>query len=294
MAETGPGAEDPHPRARVSADGLSISYAALGQGPPIVCLHGNPTYSYLWRNVLPDLAAAGRRGLAPDLPGMGASDPDPAGDYRFARHMAALDAWFEALGLSADVVLVGHDWGGALAMSWARRHPDRVQGLVFLETMAEPLTWHDFPDSARDLFRGFRSEAGERMILEDNVFVEQVLPFATQRSLSTAEMDAYRAPYRAGGESRRAMLTWPREIPIDGVPAEVHEVLAANRDFMRASPLPKLFINAEPGLILTGRQRETARSFANLDEVTVAGLHYLPEDAPGEIAAAITDFLRRL
>jgi len=286
-------AEDPHPRHRTDLDGTWITHAETGEGAPVVFLHGNPTSSYLWRNVMPVVAAAGYRCLAPDLIGMGESGPEPDGDYRFLRHADWLDRWFEAV-VPGPVVLVAHDWGGALAQRRARLHPARVRAIALMETMVAPLTWADWPDGSRDIFRAFRSEAGETLVLEKNVFVEKVLPASVLRKLTEAEMARYRAPFAEPGEARRPTLTWPREIPIEGEPAEVAAEVAANAEFMAASEMPKLFVDAEPGTILNGRVADLLRGWPNVREVTVKGLHFIQEDSPQEIGSAVVEFLRRL
>ena len=291
-------AADPHPRQHISVLDSSMSYVETGQGGgpsgPIIFLHGNPTFSYLWRNVIPHVAPIARC-LAPDLIGMGASGKNPAGRYTFADHARYLDAWFDAVVPRGRVVLVVHDWGGALGFDWARRHPDRVRGIAYMETIVAPIaSWDDWPENARNIFQAMRSPAGEQLILEKNIFIEGVLPRAILRKLSTEEHDAYRAPFREAGEGRRPTLTWPREIPIAGEPKDVAAVAAAYQAWLARSPVPKLFINAEPGSILVGRQREACRLWPNQTEVTVKGSHFIQEDSPHEIGAAIADFARRL
>jgi len=283
-------AEDPHPRHRTDLGGTWMTHAETGEGPAVVFLHGNPTSSYLWRNVMPVVAAAGYRCLAPDLIGMGESGPEPEGDYRFLRHAHWLDRWFDAV-VPGPAVLVAHDWGGALAQRRARLHPGQVRAIALMETMVAPLTWADWPGSARDIFRAFRSEAGETLVLEKNVFVEKVLPASILRKLSEAEMARYRAPFAEAGAARQPTLTWPREIPIEGEPAEVAAEVAANAEFMAASDMPKLFVDAEPGMIMKGRVADLLRGWPNLREVTVKGLHFIQEDSPAEIGAAVVEFL---
>ena len=276
--------------------GLRMAYREVGSGPPIVFLHGNPTSSYLWRNVLDPLARHGRC-LAPDLIGMGDSDPLPdsgPGRYRFVEHREHLDALLAALGVAADVVIVGHDWGGVLGVDWARRHPGAVRGVAYLETLVAPVCWHGENAPDPELFGPLRTDAGEELVLRDNVFVEKVLPAGTQRALSDDEMAAYRAPYLEPGESRRPTLTWPREIPIDGQPADVAAIVTANAEWMATTPVPKLFVNGSPGALLTGPLRELCRRWPNQREVTVPGLHFLPEDAPREIAEALHDWITAL
>ncbi len=286
-------AADPHPRERVAVLDTDMAYAATGAGAPVVFLHGNPTSSYLWRNVIPHVERDGRC-LAPDLVGMGDSGKAPAGSYRFQDHARYLDAWFEALGLVHDVTLVMHDWGSALGFHWAHRHPDRVRALVYMEAIVRPLTWGEWPEAARKVFQAMRSPAGEEMVLQKNVFVERILPASVLRGLTEAEMAVYRRPYLAPGESRRPTLTWPRQIPIDGEPADVVAVVDGYAKWLAASRIPKLFINADPGTILTGAPREFCRAWPNQQEVTVRGNHFIQEDSPAEIGQAIAAFLRRL
>jgi haloalkane dehalogenase len=269
-----------------------MAYVDRGRGAPVVFLHGNPTSSVLWRNVIPHVEPVARC-LAPDLVGMGQSGPAPSGRYRFVDHARYLDAWLDAMGLTRDVTLVVHDWGSALGFHWARRHPDRVAGLVYMEAIVRPLTWAEWPENARKIFQGMRSPAGEDLVLQKNVFVERVLPASVMRTLTDAEMDAYRAPYREPGESRRPVLQWPREIPVDGEPADVVAIVDAYARWLAQSPVPKLFVNAEPGSILVGAQREFCRAWPNQEEVTVKGLHFVQEDSPAEIGEAVRAFVER-
>jgi haloalkane dehalogenase len=285
-------AADPHPRRRVRVLDTELAYVDTGTGDPVVFLHGNPTSSYLWRNVIPHVAGAGRC-LAPDLVGMGESGKAPGGAYAFADHARYLDAWFDALGLRR-VTLVVHDWGSALGFHWARRHPERVRGVAYMEAIVRPVTWADWPEAARKIFQAMRSPAGEELVLQKNVFVERILPASVLRGLTPEELERYRAPYREPGESRRPTLTWPRQIPIDGEPADVVALVGAYAAWLAASPLPKLFVNADPGSILTGAQREFCRTWPNQDEVTVRGTHFLQEDSPDEIGRAVAAFVRRL
>ena len=223
---------------------------------------------------------------------MGDSGRTPTGSYRFADHARYLDAWFDAVGLDGDVTLVMHDWGSALGFHWAHRHPDRVRGLVYMEAIVRPVTWAEWPEAARKIFQAMRSAAGEEMVLEKNVFVERILPASVLRGLGEAEMAVYRRPYREPGESRRPTLTWPREIPVGGEPADVVAVVDDYGRWLSGSDLPKLFINADPGTILTGSQREFCRRWPNQQEVTVRGSHFIQEDSPTEIGQAIASFLR--
>jgi haloalkane dehalogenase len=270
----------------------TLAYVDTGQGHPVVFLHGNPTSSYLWRNVIPHVAPVGRC-LAPDLIGMGESGRAANGSYRFTDHARYLDGWFDGLGLQ-NVTLVVHDWGSALGFWWAFRHQRRVRGLVYLEAIVRPVTWAEWPENARKIFQAMRSPAGEELVLDKNVFVERILPASIVRQLDDAEMEAYRRPWRTPGEARRPMLQWPREIPIDGEPAEVVRIVEQYGAWLAGSPLAKLFINAEPGSILVGGPREFCRTWANQREVTVKGRHFVPEDSPDEIGQAVADFVKRL
>lgn len=273
-------------------DGKRMAYHERGEGRSIVLLHGNPTSSYLWRNIVPHLADHGRC-IVPDLIGQGDSDKlDDTGpdSYRFVEHRRHLDGLLDQLDLGDDIVFVIHDWGSALGFDWANRHRDRVTGIAFMEAIVRPVTWDDWPDNATGIFQGFRSDAGEEMVIEKNLFVEAVLPASILRDLTEEEMDEYRRPFLEA-EHRRPTLTWPRQIPIEGEPADVHAIVADYADWLTSSAIPKLFVNAEPGAILTGPQREFCRSWPNLTEVTVAGNHFIQEDSPHEIGQAIADWL---
>jgi haloalkane dehalogenase len=269
-----------------------MAYVEEGAGDPIVFLHGNPTSSYLWRSVIPHVAPLGRC-IAPDLVGMGDSDPLPdsgPGRYRFVDHRRCLDGLLEALGVRENVTFVVHDWGSALGFDWANRHRDAVTGLAYMEAIVRPVSWAQWPDAARRVFQGFRSEAGESLVLERNVFVEAVLPGSILRKLTDEEMAEYRRPFLESGERRRPTLTWPREIPIDGEPADVTEIVSSYAGWLSASPVPKLFVSADPGAILTGDQREFCRTWPNQREVTVRGSHFIQEDSPDEIGSAIAEW----
>jgi len=292
MAEAGISSADWYERRRLAVLDSHMTYVQVGVGDPIVFLHGNPTSSYLWRNVIPHLAGRGRC-LAPDLIGMGRSGKAPSGGYRLADHVRYLDAWFEAVDLRR-VTLVVHDWGSALGFHWARRHPERVKALVYMEAIVRPVAWAEWPEAARKIFQALRTPAGEEMILAKNVFVERILPASVLRGLAPEEMERYREPFREPGESRRPTLTWPREIPIDGEPADVSALVNDYAAWLARSPLPKLFVNANPGSILVGAQREFCRGWPNQQEVTVRGSHFLQEDSPVEIGQAIARFLRGL
>ena len=282
-----------HPKAFVKVLGRRMAYTEMGSGDPVLFLHGNPTSSYLWRNIMPALSGRGRC-IAPDLIGMGDSDklssPGPA-SYRFVEHRVYLDTLLEHLGVTSGVTLVVHDWGSALGFDWARRHPDAVRGIAYMEAIVCPLSWENWPDAATEVFRGFRSEAGEAMVLENNIFVERVLPGSVLRGLTDEEMAVYRRPFANPGEDRRPTLTWPRQIPIDDEPEDVTAIVAEYADWMAANDLPKLFVNADPGAILTGPQREFCRDWKHQTEVQVKGSHFIQEDSPAEIAQAIADWL---
>ena len=278
-----------HAKKEVIVKGKTMSYVEMGEGDPIIFQHGNPTSSYLWRNVMPHLQDQGRC-IAIDLIGMGDSDkldnPD-ASSYTFVQHRDYLDGALEALGVERDVTLVIHDWGSALGFDWANRHRDAVKGIAYMEGIVRPVSWEEWPEAARGVFQGFRSSAGEEMVLDKNTFVERVLPGSILRDLTEEEMAVYRRPFQNNGEDRRPTLTWPRQIPIDGTPADVVEIVQAYADWLTEADLPKLFVNAEPGAILIGAQREFCRSWPNQTEVTVSGNHFLQEDSPHEIGKAI-------
>ena len=269
--------------------GARMAYVDVGSGMPIVLQHGNPTSSYLWRDVIAQLSDS-YRCIAPDLIGMGDSEK-VRGAYRFVDHRKYLDALLDRLELGDEVVLVGHDWGGALLFDWANRHRTSVKAIAYMETMVTPLTWDDWPADAKRIFQAMRSDAGEEIVLDKNVFVERILPSSVLDALSDETMAEYRRPFASPGEDRRPTLTWPREIPIDGTPADVHELMVSYSDWLATAPVPKLFVNAEPGSILTGRQREVARSWPNQTEVTVRGSHFIQEDSGPEIGRAIAQWL---
>jgi len=273
-----------------------MAYVEVGTGDPIVFLHGNPTSSYLWRNVIPHLEGAGRC-IAPDLIGMGDSAKLPesgSGSYTFVEHRRYLDALLAALGVNERVTLVLHDWGSALGFDWANRHRDAVKGIVYMEAIVQPRTWNDWPEATRRIFQALRSEAGEQMVLEQNFFVETLLPRAVLRRLTDEEMAHYRRPFAEPGEGRRPMLTWPRQIPVDGEPVDVAEIVNAYAVWLAHSTVPKLFINGDPGATLTGALREFCRKWPAQIEVTVRGLHYLQEDSPDEIGRAIATWMQAL
>lgn len=273
--------------------GKRMTYVERGSGDPIVLLHGNPTSSFLWRSVVPHLEGLGRC-ILPDLIGMGDSDKlegSGTGRYRFVEHRRYLDALLETLGVDDRVTFVVHDWGSALGFDWAHRHSARVRGIAYMEAIVTTLTWEDWPEPARRIFQGLRSPAGEEMILERNLFVENILPGSVLRTLTDDEMDEYRRPFAEPGEGRRPTLTWPREIPIEGRPADVHEIVAGYSQWLAMAEVPKLFVNADPGAILTDRQRDLCRAWPNQQEITVPGIHFLQEDSGDEIGHAVATWL---
>jgi haloalkane dehalogenase len=286
----------PYKKKEKTIHGCKMTYVDEGKGDPIVLLHGNPTSSYLWRNIIPHLTGLGRC-IAPDLIGMGDSEkleksgPD---SYRFVEHQKYLDALLEEIGVSENIVFVIHDWGSSLGFDWAFRHQKSVKGIVYMEAIVCPITWDDFPEEARNVFQGFRSPAGEDMILNKNIFVELVLPGSILRKLTDEEMEMYRRPYINSGEDRRPTLTWPRQLPIDGEPKDVVDIVKAYSDWLSTSDIPKLFINADPGAILTRRQREFCRTWPNQTEITVKGSHFIQEDSPDEIGSTTAKFIKKI
>ena len=281
-----------HPKKTISVKGKTMSYVEMGEGDPIIFQHGNPTSSYLWRNIMPHLQDQGRC-IALDLIGMGDSDKleDSGPDrYTFLEHREYFDAALEALGVVNNVTLVIHDWGSALGFDWANRHRESVMGIAYMEGIVRPVSWDEWPETARGVFQGFRSPAGEEIVLQKNVFVERVLPGSVLRELTEEEMEVYKRPFLNPGEDRRPTLTWPRQIPIDGEPAEVVEVVQSYADWLSECGVPKLFINADPGAILIGPQREFCRAWPNQTEVTIAGNHFLQEDSPDEIGKAVAEW----
>jgi haloalkane dehalogenase len=283
---------DSYERNHVGVLDTEMAYIETGEGDPVFFLHGNPTSSYLWRNVIPHVEPYARC-LAPDLVGMGDSGKAPDDSYRFVDHARYLEAWFEALGVAQNVTLVGHDWGGALGFYWARRNPERVQSIAYIETIVRPLSWEEWPEEAREIFQALRSEKGDELVLENNAFVESILPSSVLRDLTEEEMEVYRRPYTTE-ESRHPTLVWPRELPIDGEPEDVVEIVESYSQWLAESEMPKLFVNAEPGVILTGAQREFCRTWKNQEEVTVRGAHFVQEDSPHEIGEAVASFIDRM
>jgi haloalkane dehalogenase len=285
---------EPHPKKSATVDGKHMAYVELGDGEPVfLFLHGNPTSSYLWRNVVPEVGLG--RCVAPDLIGMGDSDKieHPGPDtYRFATHREFLWGFIDTVIGDRPLVIVGHDWGSALGFDWANHHRERVQGIVYMEAIVRPLSWAEWPEASRRVFQGFRSAAGEEMILDKNMFVERVLPASILRKLELAEMAEYRRPFANSPEDRWPTLAWPREIPIDGQPLAVIELVSAYADWMAQNLIPKLFVNAEPGAILVGPQREFCRKWPNQTEITVPGSHFIQEDSGRQIGRAIASWAK--
>lgn len=284
------------PKRRKAVLETEMAYVEAGAGDPIVFLHGNPTSSYLWRGVLPHLVGLGRC-LAPDLVGMGdsAEPPDGPDRYTFVQHRRYLDALLDELGVHRRVTLVVHDWGSALGFDWANRHRPAVKGIAYLEAVVQPMRWAERDERFRSTFHALRSAAGERMVLDENFFIERFLPGGVLRSLTDEEMAEYRRPYLEPGERRRPMLTWARQLPLDGEPAEVATIVGAYADWLSASDVPKLFVKGEPGLTLReGARVEFCRSWPNQTEVSVAGLHFLQEDSAAAIGAAVASWITTL
>jgi len=279
-----------HPKKYVDVNGKRMAYVDLGSGEPVVFLHGNPTSSYLWRNIMPHVSDT-HRAIAPDLIGMGDSEKLDAVDensYKFVEHGDYLDGFMDAILPDEKITLVIHDWGSALAFDWAHRNPDRIKGICFMEAIVGPVkSWDHWPTDARDIFQAMRSPAGEELILKKNLFIEAILPSAIIRDLNEEEMAVYRKPFLNEGEDRRPTLTWPRQIPIEGEPQEVHEIVTAYAQWIMDTDFPKLFINADPGSILLDPARDFVRKWKNLTEVTVKGTHFIQEDSPHEIGAAL-------
>jgi haloalkane dehalogenase len=283
--------EDISYRKHIAVLGTHMAYVDVGNGDPIVFLHGNPTPSYLWRNIIPHLLPFGRC-LAPDYVGMGNSGAAPDGGYRFVDHQRYLDAWLNALGINRNVILVMHDFGSALGFSWAHRHPERVKALVYMEGIVRPFrSWDEWPEVTRAFFQAQRTSAGEELILEKNLFIEYLLPL---RNISAEALEVYRRHYRNPGISRMPMLAWTRELPIAGQPQDVVQIVEAYAQWLSRSSIPKLFIDAEPGGFLIGAQREFCRAWPNQQRVTVEGSHFLQEEAPEAVGTATARFVAKV
>ena len=281
---------------KISINNKNIAYVESGSGDPIIFLHGNPTSSYLWRNITPHLESQGRC-ICIDLIGMGDSDkldnPDE-NSYQFEEHYHYVNAAIESLTNGENITFVIHDWGSALGFNWCYHNPDSIKGIAYMEAIVKEMTWEDWRDEAKGIFQGFRSDAGESLVLEKNYFVERVLPGSIIRRLSDEEIEEYRRPFINPGEDRRPTLSWPREIPIEGQPANVCEIVNQYAEWMQTNDIPKLFINAEPGAITTGRMRDFCRSWKNQTEVTVKGIHFIQEDSPDGIGKAISTWYKNI
>ena len=281
---------------KIVINNKTMSYIDEGEGDAIVFQHGNPTSSYLWRNVMPHLEGQGRL-IACDLIGMGDSEKltnSGPNSYSYFEHREFLFELLEKLNLGKNVIFVIHDWGSVLGFDWCCQNQDRVQGIAYMEGIVRPVSWDEWPEKSTRIFQGFRSDAGESMVLEKNIFIEKVLPSSIMRELGDAEMSEYRRPFLNSGEDRRPTLSWPRQIPIHGEPKEVVQVVQSYSEWLVSSGLPKLFINADPGAILIGKQREFCRSWPNQEEVTVMGTHFIQEDSPDEIGKAVSHFVSKL
>ena len=289
-------AEFPYEKRFLTVKGRQIAYVDIGSGDPIVMLHGNPTSSYLWRNVIPELEGSGRV-IVPDLIGQGDSEKLPAEEgperYSFEVAYEYLDGLLNQLDVNSNVLLVIHDWGSALGFHWAKNNANSIRGVAYMEGIVAPVTWEDWPESARGIFQGFRSEKGEDLILNRNMFVDAVLPSSVIRDLSEEEMGHYRAAFSTP-DDRQPTLNWPRQLPIQGEPKHIVRMVMEYGEFMAQSRIPKLFINADPGSILVGPQREFCRSWPNQTEVTVKGLHFIQEDSPAEIGQAVASWLNTI
>jgi haloalkane dehalogenase len=287
----------PYQKQTATIHGKQVAYVDEGNGDAIVLLHGNPTSSFLWRNVIPELTGSGRV-IAPDLIGQGDSEKLPASDgperYGFMAAYHYLDGLLQALDLGDRITLVLHDWGSALGFHWAHQHPEKIRGIAYMEAIVMPVNWQDWPENARGIFQGFRSDKGESLIIDRNMFIEAVLPGSIMRTLTEEEMNEYRRPFQEP-EDRRVTLNWPREIPIEGEPASMVRLVNEYGEWL-ASPEspPKLFINANPGSILVGRQRTFCQSWPHQAEITVKGTHFIQEDSPVEIGTAVAEWLRYL
>jgi len=281
------------PKLKVLIDNKEMAYVDIGSGETMLFLHGNPTSSYLWRNILPYFSDY-KRCVAPDLIGMGDSDKldsNNPGTYSYVEHRRWLNLILDRLDLGNKIILVIHDWGSVLGFDWALRNIERVSGIVYMEGIVCPLTWNDWDEKSTPIFQGFRSEAGESMVIEKNIFIEKVLPGSVIRSLSEEEMNVYRRPF-INKEDRRPTLDFPNQIPIEGHPKNVTKIVNNYADFFSTNNIPKLFINAEPGAILVGKQRDFCRLWPNQSEITVSGSHFIQEDSPDLIGEGIVNWLK--
>ncbi len=286
----------PYEKKFIDVKSKKIAYIDEGHGDPIVLIHGNPTSSFLWRNIVPELLNSGRV-IVPDLIGQGDSEKLPVSDGadRYSLEVAYkyVDGLLQNIGADNNVTLVIHDWGSGIGFLWAMRNPNAVKGVAYMEAIVKPMSWDDWPEGGVGIFKGFRSEKGEDLILNRNMFIEGVLPSSVIRELSENEMNAYRAPHLKE-EDRQPLLNWPRQIPLEGEPKNVVSLVNDYGAFMSSSNIPKLFINADPGSILLGKQREFCRSWPNQKEVTVKGIHFIQEDSPVEIGQAVAEWLETI
>ena len=286
----------PYEKKFIDVESKKIAYIDEGHGDPIVLIHGNPTSSFLWRNIVPELLNSGRV-IVPDLIGQGDSEKLPVSDGsdRYSLEVAYkyVDGLLQNIGADNNVTLVIHDWGSGIGFLWAMRNPNAVKGVAYMEAIVKPMSWDDWPEGGVGIFKGFRSEKGEDLILNRNMFIEGVLPSSVIRELSENEMNAYRAPHLKE-EDRQPLLNWPRQIPLEGEPKNVVSLVNDYGAFMSSSNIPKLFINADPGSILLGKQREFCRSWPNQKEVTVKGIHFIQEDSPFEIGQAVAEWLETI
>ncbi|MEZ2440259.1 haloalkane dehalogenase [Chitinophaga sp. RCC_12] len=272
-----------------SINGFKMAYYETGKGDPIIFLHGNPTSSFIWRNIIPYVEGLGRC-IAPDLMGMGDSDKfSDSASYTLAQNQQYVDALLDILNVRKNVVFVGHDWGAQLAFDWVWRHSEAVRGIVHMEAVVAPRTWKEM----LPLFKDLRSEKGEEMVLQQNLFIELILPESILRPITVAELDEYRRPFTSPGEARRAMLSWVRQLPINGEPANVEKIIEDNDAYLSKSTIPKLFIEAIPGT-LSQEEKEICSKWPNETHITVTGHHHLQEDSPEQIGEAIAKWLKQL
>ena len=285
---------DAFERHQIDVIDSKMTYIDEGEGDPVVFMHGNGTFSYLWRNIIPYALKKGWRCLAPDLIGQGDSGPMPSNSYKYVDHYKYIEAWFDAMNLPGKIVLVLHDWGGALGFNWAYHHKEKIRGIAYMETFVRSLSWDDWPEASVERFKLYRSPDGEAAIIKDNLFVAKQMPSRILRDLTDAEMEAYLHTTVDSIELRKPTAIWTQQVPLGGEPRDVIQIVDTYGKWMETSPVPKLFINADPGSILIGRQREYCRSWPNQESITVQGLHFIQEDAPEEIGEAIARFLAKL
>ena len=280
----------------IDVKGKKLAYIDQGKGDAIVFIHGNPASSYLWRNIAPNFIKS-HRTIVPDLIGMGDSEKLGGVDnpeYSFNGHYNFLDEFLIKLNLGEKINLVIHDWGCGLGLKFARLHPEIISSITFMEGITVPLKWEQWPEAGTKIFKLFRSEVGEELILDKNIFVERILFADPITPMSDKTKEEYLRPFLNPGEDRRPTLTFPRNIPLDGEPNDTYVEINKNAEFHKNSNIPKLFINADPGFLLVGSQRDEVRNWNNLKEVTVKGNHFIQEDSPDEITAHIKDFINNL